>query len=76
VPDASVEIHGSKPPADATSEAAAEVPDKLSFPTEDPAPADQKVLKGDDLDYHPTYGGKRGGILRRFFNSLRGKDYI
>ncbi|MCP4936705.1 MAG: hypothetical protein GY927_21505 [bacterium] len=34
------------------------------------------ILNGDSISQHHTYGGNRGGILKRFFNSLRGKDYI
>ncbi len=66
-----------------------EAPENLSFPsvpntseqvevqpelvTAVPAAA---ILNGDNISRHPTYGGSRGGILKRFVNSLRGKDYI
>ncbi len=71
------------------SEEVVEAPEKLSFPsvpntneqveveaelvTALPAAA---ILNGDNISRHPTYGGSRGGILKRFVNSLRGKDYI
>ena len=69
--------------------AQAVAPEKLSFPSvpetseyveiapevASAVPA-AKILNGDNIGQHPTYGGNRGGILKRFANSLRGKDYI
>ena len=53
------------------------------FPTETVAeetaaaqPTQTKVLKGEDIKFHPDYGGERGGFIKRFFNAMRGKDYI
>ena len=43
--------------------------------TEQATPA-VTVLDGDSLKRHPDYGGGRGGILKRFVNTLRGKDFI
>ena len=56
-----------------------ETPEKLSFPDvplQAEAVSEAKILTGDNIERHPTYGGNRGGILKRFANSLRGKDYI
>ena len=72
-----------------TSSEIVEAPEKLSFPSV-PDLSEQveiqpelaaavppaAILNGDNIERHPTYGGNRGGILKRFVNSLRGKDYI
>lgn len=61
----------------------ADAPEKLSFPSTpvieevvEPAATATKVWSGKDLQHHPSYGGNRGGFVKRFINSLRGKDYI
>lgn len=64
-----------------------ETPEKLSLPDNAPeatvveevtAPIEPKgkLLDGTTIAHHPSYGGSRGGVMKRFFNSLRGKDYI
>jgi hypothetical protein len=58
-----------------------EKPAASSAPVEEkiadaPPPPAGKILGGDDLKRHPSYGGNRGGFLKRFVNSLKGKDYI
>ncbi len=64
-------------------------PEELSFPgvpetsVQEVAPPEvaaalpaAKILNGDNIARHPDYGGSRGGIMKRFVNALRGKDYI
>ncbi len=57
-------------------------PEKLSFPevpAEEAAPATEpkaRILDASDINSHPDYSGNRGGFIKRFFNALKGKDYI
>ncbi len=54
-----------------------EVSEQVEIQPEQPAgvPA-ATILNGENISRHPTYGGNRGGILKRFVNALRGKDFI
>ncbi len=61
------------PAADAEPVADQQAGDTATGTGETPAPT---VLDGETLRRHPAYGGERGGLVRRFVNTLRGKDYI
>ena len=41
-----------------------------------PEVTDSRGLAGSNIQQHPSYGGERGNWFVRFFNTLRGKDYL